>query len=76
MVEILHKSLGLKVKCMYCGSVLKFRWEDMKYLHKDSLRTQYIECPVCHTKVCVRDNDFGWLNGVERIYEENNTDEV
>lgn len=76
MVEVLHKSLGLRVKCMYCGSVLKFQLGDMKYLHKDSLRTQYIECPVCHTKVCVRDNDFGWLNGVERIYEEKATEEV
>ena len=51
-------------------------WEDMEYLHKDSLRIQYIECPVCHAKVCVRDNGFGWLNGVERIYEEKVTEEV
>ena len=76
MVEVLRKVLGWKVECDYCESVLKFHLEDMKYLNKDSQRTQYIECPVCPTKVCVRDNDFGWLNGVERIYEEKVTEEA
>ena len=76
MVEILRKVLGWKVECDYCGSVLKFQLGDMKYLHKDSQRTQYIECPVCHTKVCVKDNDFGWLNGAERLYEDTNMEEV
>ena len=75
MVEVLHKSLGLKVKCMYCGSVLKFQWEDMKYLHEDSKRTQYIECPVCHEKIFVRDKNLGWINGTARIYEDANKED-
>lgn len=82
MVEILRKSLGLKVKCIYCGSVLKFQWEDMKYLNKEDIEykwspqyadiTRYIECPVCHEKVFVRDDTCGWIDGVEGIYEGTN----
>lgn len=80
MVEIIHKGLGIKTECNHCGSVLKFQWNDMKYLNiKDAeyelspihaVKTQYIECPVCHRKIFVRDADSGWINGTERIYED------
>ena len=86
MVEVLHRSLGLKVKCMYCGSVLKFHWEDMKYLNKEDPEyrwspqcaevTRYIECPICQEKVFVRDDTCGWINGAEGIFEEKNTEEA
>ena len=86
MVEIIRKGLGWKVECGYCGSVLKFHLEDMKYLTTEDLEyklapryaqiTQYINCPVCSKKVFVKNDDSGWMNGTERIYEEKDTEEV
>lgn len=85
MVEIIKKGLGIKTECNNCGSVLKFQWNDMKYLtnkdieyHRSPIqaqKTQYIECPVCHARKFVRDDIRGWINGTERIYEEKNTEE-
>ena len=58
-----------------------FQWSDMKYLtDKDSeyqmdpqaRKIKYIECPVCHEKIFVRDDNLGWINGTVRIYEDTN----
>ena len=86
MVEIIHNGFAIKTECKICGAELKFQWNDMKYLTNEDLeyrwdhikaqRTRYIECPVCHEKIFVRDNDLGWINGTERIYEDANTEEV
>ena len=84
MVEIIQDGLAIKTECRVCGAELKFQWSDMKYLtDKDveyqrspiyAQKTQYIKCPVCHEKVFVRNDDSGWMNGTERIYEEKNTE--
>ena len=60
--------------------MLKFKWSDMKYLTDKDIeyqwspiyaqKTQYIECPVCHKKVFVRNDDSGWMNGTKRIEED------
>ena len=86
MVDILRKSLGLKVECTYCGSLLKFQWGDMKYLNKEDAEykwspqyadiTRYIECPVCHEKVFVRNDDSGWIRGTVRIYDDSNAEKL
>lgn len=86
MIEIINKGLGIKTQCNNCGSVLKFNWNDMKCLtikdieyHHDPIeasKTQYIECPVCHAKKFVRNDDRGWINGTKIIYEETNKEEV
>ena len=85
MVEIIQDGLAIKTECRVCGAELKFQWNDMKYLTDKDLeyqrspiyaqKTQYIECPICHTKIFVRNDDSGWMNGTERIYEEKNTEE-
>ena len=82
MVEIIHNGFAIKTECQLCGAELKFQWNDMKYLTNEDLeyrwdpikaqRTRYIECPVCHTKIFVRDDDSGWMNGTVRIYEDTN----
>ena len=84
MVEIIDKGL-IKTKCKSCRVALMFQWNDMKYLTDKDLeyqlspiyaqKTQYIECPVCHTKIFVRDDNLGFINGTERIYEEKNIEE-
>ena len=84
MVEIIQDGLAIKTECRVCGAELKFQWSDMKYLtNKDreykldpirAQKTRYIECPVCHTKIFVRNDDSGWMNGTVRIYEEKNTE--
>ena len=81
MVEIIDKGL-IKTKCKSCGVALMFQWYDMKYLtNKDieyqysptqAQKTQYIECPICHAKIFVRDDIHGWINGTVRIYEDTN----
>ena len=86
MVEIIHNGFAIKTECKVCGAELKFQWNDMKYLTDKDLeyqrspiyaqKTQYIECPVCHTKIFVRNDDWGWMNGTTRIYDEKNTEEV
>ena len=86
MVEIIQDGLAIKTECRVCGAELKFKWSDMKYLtDKDveyqwspiyAQKTQYIECPVCHEKIFVRDDNLGFMNGTARIYEEKNTEEV
>ena len=82
MVEVTRKSLGIKAECRYCGSILKFQWEDMKHLEptdreygwsrdiEDAMNTLYIVCPVCGKKCFVRDERTGWINGTERAYED------
>ena len=85
MVEIMHNGFAIKTECKICGAELKFQWNDMKYLTNEDLeyrwdpikaqRTRYIECPVCHEKIFVRDNDLGWINGTVRIYEDKNIEE-
>ena len=85
MVEIIDKGL-IKTKCKSCRVALMFQWSDMKYLtDKDveyqrspiyAQKTQYIECPVCHTKIFVRNDDSGWMNGTERIYEDTNMEKL
>ena len=82
MVEITHRGFAIKTECNYCGTELKFDWKDMKYLtDKDmeykwspaySQKTRYIECPVCHEKIFVRNDDSGWMNGTVRVYEDAN----
>ena len=82
MVEIIQNGLAIKTECRVCGAELKFQWNDMKYLTDKDLeyqrspiyaqKTQYIECPVCHTKIFVKNDDSGWMNGTERIYEDTN----
>ena len=82
MVEIMHNGFAIKTECQLCGAELKFQWNDMKYLtNKDreyewdpirAKKTRYIECPTCHTKIFVRDDDSGWMNGTVRIYEDTN----
>ena len=82
MVEIIHNGF-IKTECRLCGAELKFQWNDMKYLTiKDieyewdpirAQKTKYIECPVCHEKIFVRDVN-GWINGTARIYEDTNKD--
>ena len=84
MVVIIHNGFAIKTECRVCRAELKFQWKDMKYLtdkdveYKQSpiyaQKTQYIECPVCHTKIFVRNGGSGWMNGTERIYEEKNTE--
>ena len=86
MVEIIQDGLAIKTECRVCGAELKFQWNDMKYLtDKDveyqrspiyAQKTQYIECPVCHTKIFVRNDDSGWMNGIERIYEDTNMEKL
>ena len=86
MVEIIQDGLAIKTECRVCGAELKFKWSDMKYLtDKDveyqrspiyAQKTQYIKCPVCHTKIFVRNDDSGWMNGTARIYEDTNKEEV
>ena len=86
MVEIIQDGLAIKTECRVCGAELKFQWNDMKYLtDKDveykrspiyAQKTQYIECPVCHTKIFVRNDDSGWMNGTERIYEDTNMEKL
>lgn len=86
MVEIMHNGFAIKTECRVCGSELKFQWKDMKYLtDKDieyqysptyALKTRYIECPVCHEKVFVRNDDSGWMNGTVRIYEDTNGEKL
>lgn len=83
MVEIIQDGLAIKTECRVCGAELKFKWSDMKYLTiKDieyewdpirAQKTKYIECPVCHEKIFVRDVN-GWINGTARIYEDTNKD--
>lgn len=86
MVEIIHNGFAIKTECNWCGAELKFDWKDMKYL-KDTdeeyqlnpmkaLKTRYIECPVCHIKKFVRDDNLGWINGTVRIYDDANTEGV
>ena len=85
MVEIMHNGFAIKTECKICGAELKFQWNDMKYLTDKDIeyrwdpikakRTRYIECPVCHKKVFVRDDTCGWINGVEGIFEETNKGE-
>ena len=80
MVEIMHRGFAIKTECRVCGAELKFQWGDMKYLtNKDreyewdpirANKTKYIECPVCHKKVFVRNDDSGWMNGTKRIEED------
>ena len=80
MVEIIQDGLAIKTECRVCGAELKFKWSDMKYLtDKDveyqwspthAQKTRYIECPVCHKKVFVRNDDSGWMNGTKRIEED------
>lgn len=82
MIEIIHDGHAIKTECRVCGAELKFKWRDMRYLtNKDieyqyspiqAQKTQYIECPVCHAKIFVRDDIHGWINGTERIYEDTN----
>ena len=85
MVEIIHNGFAIKTECKICGAELKFQWNDMKYLTNEDLeyrwdpikaqRTRYIECPVCHEKIFVRDDNLGFINGTTRIYKEKNTEE-
>ena len=85
MVEIIDKGL-IKTKCKSCRVALMFQWSDMKYLTDKDIeyqwspiyaqKTQYIECPVCHTKIFVRNDDSGWMNGTERIYEDTNVEKL
>ena len=80
MIEIINKGLGIETECYYCGTQLKFQWNDMKYLNERDVeyqwspthaqKTRYIECPVCHKKVFVRNDDSGWMNGTKRIEED------
>ena len=80
MVEIMHKGFDIKTECKICGAELKFQWNDMKYMTNEDLeyrwdpikaqRTRYIECPVCHEKLFVRDDKLGFINGTVRIYED------
>ena len=82
MVEIMHRGFAIKTECRVCGAELKFQWGDMKYMtNKDreyewdpirANKTKYIECPVCHEKIFVRDDNLGWINGTVRIYEDTN----
>lgn len=84
MIEIMHNGFDIKTECRSCGSELKFQWNDMKYLTDKDLeyqwspiyaqKTQYIECPVCHTKIFVRNDDSGWMNGTTRIYKDTNNE--
>ena len=86
MVEIIQDGLAIKTECRVCGAELKFQWNDMKYLTDKDIeyqwspiyaqKTQYIECPVCHTKIFVRNDDSGWMNGTERIYEDTNMEKL
>ena len=86
MVEIIQDGLAIKTECRVCGAELKFQWNDMKHLTDKDLeykrspiyaqKTQYIECPVCHTKIFVRNDDSGWMNGTERIYEDTNMEKL
>ena len=79
MVEIIDKGL-IKTKCKSCRVALMFQWSDMKYLTDKDIeyqwspthaqKTRYIECPVCHKKVFVRNDDSGWMNGTKRIEED------
>ena len=80
MVEIIHDGFAIKTECKSCGAELKFKWSDMKYLTDKDIeyqwspiyaqKTQYIKCPVCHTKIFVRNDDSGWMNGTKRIEED------
>ena len=80
MIEILNKGLGIETECYYCGTQLKFQWNDMKYLNERDVEYQwsptqarkvrYIECPVCEKKIFVRNDDSGWMNGTKRIEED------
>ena len=84
MVEIIDKGL-IKTKCKSCRVALMFQWSDMKYLtNKDieyqysptqAQKTQYIECPICHVKIFVRDDVHGFINGTARIYEDTSKEE-
>ena len=86
MVEIIQGGLAIKTECRVCGAELKFKWSDMEYLtDKDveyqyspiyAQKTQYIECPICHTKIFVRNDDSGWMNGTARIYEDVNMEKL
>ena len=81
----MHDGFAIKTECKICGAELKFQWNDMKYLTNEDLeyrwdpiktqRTRYIECPVCHEKIFVRDDNLGWINGTVRIYEDTNKEE-
>ena len=81
MVEIIDKGL-IKTKCKSCGVALMFQWYDMKYLNDKDIeyqqstehaqKTRYIKCPICNTKIFVRDDNLGWINGTARIYEDTN----
>ena len=81
MVEIIDKGL-IKTKCKSCRVALMFQWSDMKYLTDKDIEyklspayakeTRYIECPVCHEKIFVRNDESGWMNGTLRIYEDTN----
>ena len=80
MIEIINKGLGIETECYYCGTQLKFQWNDMKYLNEREVENQwsekqdskgrYIECPVCEKKIFVRNDDSGWMNGTKRIEED------
>ena len=82
MIEIIHNGFAIKTECRSCGAELKFQWNDMKYLTDKDLeyqrspiyaqKTQYIECPACHTKIFVRNDDSGWMNETVRVYEDAN----
>ena len=76
MVEIIQDGLAIKTECRVCGAELKFKWSDMKYLTDKDLEYQYIKCPICHTKIFVRNDDSGWMNGTERIYEDTNVEKL
>ncbi len=86
MVEIIQDGLAIKTECRVCGAELKFQWNDMKYLTDKDIeyqcspiyaqKTQYFKCPVCHTKIFVRNDDSGWMNGTERIYEDTNVEKL
>ena len=85
MVEVIRKGLGWEVECI-CGAVLKFQWNDMKYLNEDDAeykaspeharKAQYIICPVCSSKVFVKNDSSGWRLGVKRICRDASTEEV
>lgn len=81
MVKVARRVIGMKVACVYCGTILNFQKEDLRDCIRPILgfdtRYHCIDCPVCGKEVIVRNAETEcWEDEVDMIYEENNTEEV
>lgn len=79
MVKVDRRVIGMKVACIYCGTILNFQEDDVRDCSKHGwgfdTHYQCIDCPVCGEELIVRNAETKyWEGNVDMIYKkkENN----